>query len=320
MGPSLRSRITVCLAITLAQVIVVSCQEDAKKDTCTENGKVYANNEMWNPEPCRICVCDAGTVVCEDVVCEQLGDCLKTVTPEGECCPVCVDPHSTSTPTTDSTTAADEKKQSCMVDGDVHQHNNMWKPEPCRVCVCDDGVTICDEVKCEVLTSCEKVVIPEGECCPVCDTFASTRRGIEMMGFKGQKGEPGDIPDIVGIPGPEGPMGPPGAQGYTGPRGFKGRRGALGPPGFDGEPGVPGNPGQPGPPGHPSPPGVLMRSLALLEWCKEQGVKQDHEDLQGSLDHKVQAVLKEFQEKLENQDQWVNQDIEALMDHQENLD
>lgn len=31
MGPSLRSRITVCLAITLAQVIAVSCQEDAKK-------------------------------------------------------------------------------------------------------------------------------------------------------------------------------------------------------------------------------------------------------------------------------------------------
>lgn len=31
MGPSLRSRITVCLLITLAQVIAVTCQEDTKK-------------------------------------------------------------------------------------------------------------------------------------------------------------------------------------------------------------------------------------------------------------------------------------------------
>ncbi|XP_056226801.1 centrosomal protein of 70 kDa [Seriola aureovittata] len=33
MGPSLRSRITFCLAITLAQVIAVTCQEDTKKDS-----------------------------------------------------------------------------------------------------------------------------------------------------------------------------------------------------------------------------------------------------------------------------------------------
>lgn len=66
------------------------------KDTCTENGKVYANNDMWNPEPCRICVCDNGTTVCEDVVCEDLGACQKTVTPDGECCPVCLTPASAS--------------------------------------------------------------------------------------------------------------------------------------------------------------------------------------------------------------------------------
>lgn len=30
-----------------------------------------------------------GTVVCEDVVCEELGDCETTEAPEGECCPVC---------------------------------------------------------------------------------------------------------------------------------------------------------------------------------------------------------------------------------------
>lgn len=58
------------------------------EDSCAENGKVYSNNEIWNPEPCKICVCDLGTITCEDVRCEDL-DCKETSTPEGECCPVC---------------------------------------------------------------------------------------------------------------------------------------------------------------------------------------------------------------------------------------
>ncbi|XP_075333089.1 cysteine-rich motor neuron 1 protein-like [Odontesthes bonariensis] len=226
MGPLFRSRITICLALTLAQVIAVTCQEDTKNDTCTENGKVYANKDMWSPEPCRVCVCDMGTTMCEDVVCEDLGDCQKTVIPEGECCPVCLTSASPLTPSTDpATAAADEsQKESCTVDGEVYHHNDIWKPEPCRVCVCDNGVAICDEVQCEIVTNCEKVATPEGECCPVCDSFASATRKIEMMGYKGQKGEPGDIPYVVGLPGHPGPAGPPGAQGHTGPRGFKGRR------------------------------------------------------------------------------------------------
>lgn len=63
----------------------------------------------------------------------------------------------------------------------VYRHNDIWKPEPCRVCVCDGGVTICDEVQCEPLANCEKMVTPEGECCPVCDSFAGASRMIGEM-------------------------------------------------------------------------------------------------------------------------------------------
>lgn len=49
-------------------------------------------------------------------------------------------------------------------------------------------------------------------------------------------------------------------------------------------------------------------------------MKQDHEDFQGHLDHQVLLVVKEFLEKLEILDRWGSQVIEALMDHQENLD
>lgn len=75
--------------------------------------------------------------------------------------------------------APDEKKEeNCKVDGELHHHNDIWKPEPCRVCVCDNGVTVCDEIQCEVLPECEKVVTPAGECCPVCENFAGASRLI----------------------------------------------------------------------------------------------------------------------------------------------
>uniref|UniRef100_A0A3B3Z103 VWFC domain-containing protein n=1 Tax=Poecilia mexicana TaxID=48701 RepID=A0A3B3Z103_9TELE len=139
----------------------------------------HAETDMWNPEPCRLCVCDMGTIVCEDVVCENLGDCQKTVIPSGECCPVCLSVASTFSPNTDPATAVDEKKsENCKVDGELYHHNDIWKPAPCRVCVCDNGVSICDEIQCEPLVNCDKVTTPEGECCPVCDSFASAGRRI----------------------------------------------------------------------------------------------------------------------------------------------
>lgn len=67
---------------------------------------------------------------------------------------------------------AGQKDGSCTVDGLVYKHNDIWKPEPCRVCVCDSGVAICDDVQCKLQDNCEKAVTPEGECCPVCESFA----------------------------------------------------------------------------------------------------------------------------------------------------
>ncbi len=57
--------------------------------SCTENGQVYTNSDIWKPEPCRICVCDMGTILCDEVQCDEVSNCAKVVIPEGECCPVC---------------------------------------------------------------------------------------------------------------------------------------------------------------------------------------------------------------------------------------
>ncbi|CAL8380389.1 unnamed protein product [Boreogadus saida] len=143
---------------------------------------------------------------------------------------------------------------SCVQDGQRYSDKDVWKPEPCRICVCDTGSVLCDEINCEEIRDCPKPEIPFGECCPICAADLPQTSGAS--GAKGQKGEPGDITDVVGPRGPAGPMGPSGEQGARGFRGDKGEKGTLGPRGRDGEPGTPGNPGPPGPPGPNGPPGL----------------------------------------------------------------
>lgn len=71
---------------------------------------------------------------------------------------------------------------SCTADGEVYTNKDIWKPEPCRICVCDNGQVLCDEIQCDELTNCEKVVTPEGECCPVCQTDSATSSGTGTFG------------------------------------------------------------------------------------------------------------------------------------------
>ncbi|CAM4621278.1 unnamed protein product [Leuciscus chuanchicus] len=182
-------------------------------------------------------------------------------------------------------------------DGDQnYSENEIWKPEPCRLCVCDKGQIICEEIRCEDLKGCEQFIIPEGECCPVCQTFASARGRIETIAFK-----------IVGVPGRPGPMGPPGADGRAGYPGSKGRRGVSGPPGFDGEPGVPGMPGEPGPVGNSLPGSHFASQMASGFQDGKHGmagmvsgapirVNQDQEVNQARLVHQGQQEHKVRQE------------------------
>uniref|UniRef100_A0A8C6SFL8 VWFC domain-containing protein n=1 Tax=Neogobius melanostomus TaxID=47308 RepID=A0A8C6SFL8_9GOBI len=76
-----------------------------------------------------------------------------------------------------SAVSDDSASENCTVDGQVHPHNAIWKPELCRVCVCDSGVTLCEEVQCEALAGCPELMTPPGECCPVCkESYARSER------------------------------------------------------------------------------------------------------------------------------------------------
>lgn len=66
---------------------VAPCTEDTL--SCVQDEQRYSDKDVWKPEPCRICVCDTGTVLCDEIVCEELKDCPNPEIPFGECCPIC---------------------------------------------------------------------------------------------------------------------------------------------------------------------------------------------------------------------------------------
>lgn len=60
---------------------------------CSHLGQSYADRDVWKPEPCQICVCDSGSVLCDDIICDdQELDCPNPEIPFGECCAVCPQP------------------------------------------------------------------------------------------------------------------------------------------------------------------------------------------------------------------------------------
>lgn len=74
--------------------------------------------------------------------------------------------------------ATEEDLGGCIQDGQHFEDRAVWKPEACRVCVCDSGSVLCDEVICEELKDCNNPIIPSGECCPICPADQDQTSGL----------------------------------------------------------------------------------------------------------------------------------------------
>ncbi|MEQ2178621.1 hypothetical protein GOODEAATRI_015970 [Goodea atripinnis] len=72
-------------------------EDDRTGASCTLEGQVFADRDVWKPEPCQICVCDSGTVLCDEVLCEEPTDCPNPIVPQGECCAICPDDGTSGT-------------------------------------------------------------------------------------------------------------------------------------------------------------------------------------------------------------------------------
>lgn len=77
--------------------------------------------------------------------------------------------------------ATTEEAGGCIQDGQQYNDKDVWKPEPCRICVCDSGSVLCDEIICEEIKECANPIIPSGECCPICPADASAPIGCNLF-------------------------------------------------------------------------------------------------------------------------------------------
>lgn len=77
--------------------------------------------------------------------------------------------------------ATTEEAGGCIQAGQQYNDKDVWKPEPCRICVCDSGSVLCDEIICEEIKECANPIIPSGECCPICPADASAPIGCNLF-------------------------------------------------------------------------------------------------------------------------------------------
>nr|XP_056711523.1 LOW QUALITY PROTEIN: extracellular matrix organizing protein FRAS1 [Euleptes europaea] len=139
---------------TLAVPAGKCCPECIPK-SCSISGRAFEHGEQWQKDACMTCICDRGETrclrqTCGPLTCEKGEN--KVRRPE-KCCEKCV-----------------PAEGSCVHEGSVRYHNEMWQGPRCEFCVCDTGQVACWNGECAKV-ECgvgEELIHLEGKCCPEC--------------------------------------------------------------------------------------------------------------------------------------------------------
>ncbi|TNN00883.1 hypothetical protein fugu_012129 [Takifugu bimaculatus] len=102
----------------------------ASCESCTYNHRIYSNGQRFSTpdQPCQVCACQYGSVVCDRSPCPPL-NCSNSYTPPGQCCPKCPD---------------------CVFENRVFVDGEAF-PNPfnaCEECKCVSGSTECQQTQC----------------------------------------------------------------------------------------------------------------------------------------------------------------------------
>uniref|UniRef100_A0A3B3VXF3 Fraser extracellular matrix complex subunit 1 n=1 Tax=Poecilia latipinna TaxID=48699 RepID=A0A3B3VXF3_9TELE len=132
------------------------CCPQCVSNPCLSAGTQYQHGEQWQKDACTACVCDRGqskchTDTCRPAVCDKQG--LTKVRRAGRCCDECA-----------------PAKGSCLYEGEVRYHGDMWNGTGCEFCACNRGQVVCRKAECGHVgcpQESELVHLP-GKCCPEC--------------------------------------------------------------------------------------------------------------------------------------------------------
>ncbi|ETE60549.1 Extracellular matrix protein FRAS1, partial [Ophiophagus hannah] len=148
----------------------LSCEDDEVEhiDSCAFDGEIIPNKKERRLSPCAKCVCRDGSLRCSTVFCPPAfcnAD-ESLVVPAGKCCPECVQKpcfaFGTLYQEEDKVRRPGKcceecvlSKGSCVHNGTLKYHSDMWHDTDCNFCSCDGGQG-------------EELFHLPGKCCPEC--------------------------------------------------------------------------------------------------------------------------------------------------------
>ncbi|KAJ3603631.1 hypothetical protein NHX12_028376, partial [Muraenolepis orangiensis] len=137
------------------------CCPQCVSNPCLSGGEPHQHGEQWQKDSCTTCVCDRGqsrchTHTCPEVTCPQ-GE--SKALRAGRCCGDCV-----------------ASRGSCLYEGTLRYHGDMWNGTGCEFCSCERGQVVCRNAECGRLTCLQghEVVHLEGKCCPHCVSMTTS--------------------------------------------------------------------------------------------------------------------------------------------------
>uniref|UniRef100_A0A3Q1EVU2 VWFC domain-containing protein n=1 Tax=Acanthochromis polyacanthus TaxID=80966 RepID=A0A3Q1EVU2_9TELE len=109
------------------------CCPQCVSNPCLSAGKQYQHGQQWRKDDCTTCVCDRGqsrcnTDTCGPVTCDKGQTKVRRA---GSCCDECA-----------------AAKGSCLYQGAVRYHGDMWNATGCEFCSCDRGQVLCQRAEC----------------------------------------------------------------------------------------------------------------------------------------------------------------------------
>ncbi|XP_012860276.2 extracellular matrix organizing protein FRAS1 [Echinops telfairi] len=133
--------------------------------SCSHNGIVRYQDEMWKGSSCEFCTCDHGQVTCRTGECAKV-ECAQgeeLIHVEGKCCPECISRNSYCVYEENADFMSSNASEVARI-----PEEDTWKAGPCKVCECRGAQVTCYEPSCPPCPVATLAVKVKGQCCPEC--------------------------------------------------------------------------------------------------------------------------------------------------------
>ncbi|XP_062964839.1 extracellular matrix organizing protein FRAS1 isoform X1 [Cynocephalus volans] len=133
--------------------------------SCSYDGIVRYQDEMWQGSACEFCVCDHGQVTCKTAECAkvQCAQGEELIHLDGKCCPECISRNGYC--------VYEEKAEFMSSNASEVKRipeGEKWEDSPCKVCECRGAQVTCYEPSCPPCPVATLALEVKGQCCPDC--------------------------------------------------------------------------------------------------------------------------------------------------------